>query len=64
MGVVEEFVTRNGTDYGDVPISFETKISQVLNQLKSKDVFIVFDHHSQTSTILHKDDPMLKSIDL
>jgi uncharacterized protein len=62
-GVIEEFVTRNGTDYGETQIPLETKIAQVLKQLKSKDVFIVFDHHSETSTIIHKDDQILKSID-
>ena len=62
-GVIEEFVTRNGTDYGETQIPLETKIAQVLRQLKSKDVFIIFDHHSETATILHKDDKILKAID-
>ena len=34
-GVIEEFVTRNGTDYGEAEIPLETKIAQVLIQLKS-----------------------------
>lgn len=29
-GVIEEFVTRDGTDYGEVEIPLETKIAQVL----------------------------------
>lgn len=62
-GVIEEFVTRNGTDYGEAQIPLETKIAQVLLQLKSKEAFIVFDHDSETATILHKDDQILKSID-
>jgi uncharacterized protein YheU (UPF0270 family) len=62
-GVIEEFVTRNGTEYGEAEIPLETKIAQVLIQLKSKDAFIVFDYHSETSTILHKDDQIIKSID-
>ncbi len=28
-GVIEEFVTRNGTDYGEAEIPLETKIAQV-----------------------------------
>lgn len=63
QGVIEEFVTRDGTDYGEVQIPFGTKITQVLNQLKSKDAFIVFDQHSETCTILLKDDHILNSID-
>ena len=61
-GVVEEFVTRDGTDYGEEQIPLGIKIEQVLRQLKSKDAFIVFDHHSETCTIIHKDDQILKSI--
>ena len=62
-GVIEEFVTRNGTDYGEDEMPLETKIAQVLIQLKSKNAFIVFDHNSETTTILNKDDQILKSID-
>lgn len=61
-GVVEEFVTRNGTDYGDREIPLETKIRQILLQLTSKDAFIVFDHHSATTTIVGKNDQILTSI--
>jgi len=41
-GVIEEFVTRDGTDYGEIEVSLETKIAQVLTQLKSgKAVFFL-----------------------
>lgn len=62
QGVLEEFVTRDGTDYGEVEVPLAMKIAQVLGQLKSKDVFIVFDPDSETCTILHRDDPALKII--
>ena len=42
-GVIEEFVTLDGTDYGEVEVSLETKISQVHTQLKSGKAVIVFD---------------------
>ena len=45
-GVVEEFVTRDGTDYGEVEVSLETTVFQVLNQLKSGKAVIVFDQES------------------
>jgi len=61
-GVIEEFVTRDGTDYGEVEILLETKISQVLAQLKSGKAVIVFDQGSETCTILKSDDPVLASI--
>lgn len=46
-GVIEEFVTRAGTDYGEIEISLETKINQVLNQLKSGKAVIVFDSENE-----------------
>ncbi len=60
---VPDYLTRNSTDYGEAEIPLETKIAQVLTQLKTKDAFIVFDHHSETSTIVNKDDQIIKSID-
>lgn len=62
-GVIEEFVTRDGTDYGEIEVSLETKIARVLRQLKSKEVFIIFDGQSETCTILHRNDPALKTIE-
>ena len=61
-GVIEEFVTRDGTDYGEVEVPLETKISQVLGQLKSKKAVIVFDQKSETCTILKWNNPVLKDL--
>jgi uncharacterized protein YheU (UPF0270 family) len=62
QGVIEEFVTRDGTDYGEVEIPLETKIAQVLAQLKSGKAVIVFDQKSETCTILKSDNPVLKEL--
>ena len=35
QGVIDEFVSRNGTDYGITEVPLETKIRQVKGQLKS-----------------------------
>lgn len=59
----EEFVTRDGTDYGEVEISLKTKIAQVLAQLKSGKAVIVFDQKSETCTILSSDNPALVGIE-
>jgi len=55
-GVIEEFVTRDGTDYGEVEVSLKTKISQVLGQLKSGKAVIVFDQATETCNILRSND--------
>lgn len=61
--VIEEFLTRDGTDYGKVEVPLRTKVSQVLTHLKSGKVVIVFDSDSQTCTLLDKDSPELKDLD-
>ena len=62
QGVIEEFVTRDGTDYGEVEVPLETKISQVLEQIKSGKAVIVFDQKTETCTILNSADPVLENI--
>ncbi len=62
-GLIEEFVTRDGTDYGEVEIPLETKVAQVLSQLRSAHAVIVFDPKTETCTILRSDNPLLKALD-
>jgi len=54
-GVIEEFVTREGTDYGEAEISLETKIKQVLKQLHAGEAVIVFDQKTETCNIVSKE---------
>ena len=54
-GVVEEFVTREGTDYGHSDHTLEQKIQSVFRQLERGEVAIVFDPKSQTCNILTRD---------
>jgi len=61
-GVVEEFVTRDGTDYGESEVPLETKINQVMDQLRTGDAVIVFDPESETCNIFGANDPVLKGI--
>jgi uncharacterized protein YheU (UPF0270 family) len=51
-GLIEEFVTRDGTDYGAVERSVEEKIAQVTAQLASGEVRLVFDPDTQTANIV------------
>ncbi len=61
-GVIEEFVTRDGTDYGEVEVPLETKVAQVLAQLKSGKAVIVFDQEAESCTVLRSDDPLVKAL--
>lgn len=51
-GVIEEFVTRDGTDYGLVEATLEQKIKDVWRQVKKGDVLIVYDEATQATNIL------------
>ena len=51
-GLVEEFVTRDGTDYGVVERSVEEKIAGVMAQLAAGEARIVFDPETQSANIV------------
>lgn len=50
--VVESFVLREGTDYGERELSLEDKVARVVAQLKKGDLNIVFDPESESVSIV------------
>ena len=50
--LVEEFVTRDGTDYGAVERGLDAKVANVMRQLERGEVRIVFDPDSETTTLV------------
>jgi uncharacterized protein len=50
--VVESFVLREGTEYGEREFSLEQKVAQVLQQLERDEARIVFDPHTQSVNIV------------
>jgi uncharacterized protein len=63
QGVIEEFISRNGTDYGAMESSLETNIRQVKSKLKDGSAVLVFDDETETTNIFLADDPILKKLD-
>jgi hypothetical protein len=63
QGVIEEFISRNGTDYGAMEASLETNIRQVKSKLKDGSAVLVFDDETETTNIFLADDPILKKLD-
>ena len=55
-GLVEAFVTRDGTDHGDIERSVDEKIAQVTVQLASGEARIVFDPEAETASIVTRRD--------
>ena len=51
-GVMESFVLREGTDYGEREVSLEQKVAQVLRQLERGEAQIIFDATLQSIDIV------------
>ena len=51
-GIIEEFVLREGTDYGDREYSLDQKVAHVEKQLERGDAKVVFDPESETCSIV------------
>jgi uncharacterized protein YheU (UPF0270 family) len=52
QAVIESFVLREGTDYGEKELSLEDKVARVITQLKRGEAKIVFDPESASVTIV------------
>ena len=63
QGVIEEFISRGGTDYGAVEASSEANFKQVKYKLEKGLAVLVFDDEAETTNILLHDDPVLKKLD-
>ena len=51
-GLIEEFITREGTDYGLYEVDLPDKIEQVLQQVRSQEVVIVFDVATESTSLM------------
>ncbi|QCZ95005.1 YheU family protein [Salinimonas iocasae] len=49
--IAEGFVLREGTDYGEVEISFEEKVDDVIARLKSGEAVLVYSQLHETVDI-------------
>jgi uncharacterized protein len=50
--LVEAFVLREGTDYGEREVSLDTKVAHVVRQLERGEAQIVFDPQSESVDIV------------
>ncbi len=61
-GVIEEFISRSGTDYGAIEADWNTKFNQVKQKLKTGEAVLVYDDETETTGIFLADDPVLKKL--
>jgi uncharacterized protein YheU (UPF0270 family) len=63
QGVIEEFISREGTDYGEQEVPMETKFRYVKDKLKTGSAVLVFDDETETTNIFLANDPVLRKLD-
>lgn len=54
--LVEEFVTRDGTDYGEEEVSLSRKVEQVVKGIKKKEFIIVYDQEMDSVHVVTAQD--------
>ena len=52
ISLVESFILREGTDYGDDEISLSDKTEQIINQIKSGKIIIVYSELHETCDLV------------
>lgn len=62
-GVVEAFVLREGTEYGERDVPLDRKVSDVLRQLDRGEAKIVFDPNTESVDIVVKRRATLRAVD-
>jgi hypothetical protein len=61
-GVIEEFISREGTDYGEKEVSPETNFNRVKHRLEKGLAVLIFDDETETTNIFLADNPVLRKI--
>jgi hypothetical protein len=55
QGLIEEFVTRDGTDSGYIKKGLDQNVDMVINQLRRGDAVVVYDEETGSANIALKD---------
>lgn len=54
--ILEEFITREGTDYGDYEVSLQQKVDRLKRQIVKGDIVVVFDSVLESVNLMTKKD--------
>lgn len=54
--LLQEFITRDGTDYGELELTLEQKVARLRPQVLAGDVLIIYDTASESVTLVAKRD--------
>lgn len=50
--VIEEFVLREGTEYGEQDVSLDEKVAAVTRQLENNEAVVVYDSETESCSIV------------
>ncbi len=64
QSIIEEFIQREGTDYGNFEASLDLKIQQIQRQLNKKEIHIVFDPTTESVNLMTKSEFLKRVKDL
>ena len=56
QGLLESYISHEGTDYGEYEYSLEEKLNQLKPQVLSGRVLIVYDAFSESFNLINKED--------
>jgi uncharacterized protein YheU (UPF0270 family) len=54
-GIIEEFIMREGTDYGELEVSLQTKKDQLIQQLQQNKIVLVYSELHETVNLMPAD---------
>jgi uncharacterized protein YheU (UPF0270 family) len=54
QSLVESFILREGTDYGEVEVSMQEKVDQIIEQLRLGDIVIEYSEEHESVNIIKK----------
>lgn len=55
QGIIEEFITREGTEYGLVELGLDEKVDQIKYQLQQDQVNVVYDAETDSVSLVVSD---------
>ncbi|NKB62446.1 MAG: YheU family protein [Gammaproteobacteria bacterium] len=61
MAMLEEIVSRDGTDYGEKEICMETRVRQLLRQIQKGEAFLYWDANTESASILAYEERYIRS---
>lgn len=58
IGLIDEFILREGTDYGDHEYTLEQKREKITKQLNSGKIVILFDPEEESTNLVKKEEAL------